>query len=473
MTKKVPFVPSFDPTQVTKEHVKSGGQPFIASRGKKQVEIQATDYTFLNPENIYQTPELIALMHEATGKPPIDLVSFKPERILFQVIAASISAYIQYPNEEERNRIILDQFKEMKNLSKQFDTTYDDIKKQIDQALREGTDNKILSEIISEAKNQVSKLKEAEKFPSDYCQISENALIMEIAASAYYKQKIYPEMRKMVKEKIEASSLPKKNKNTERAVLLLAGGSASGKGTSHAILLAEASRANINTLDLVLINSDSYKALLVKPTTENAAIFSQISYPEARLIIRAMAHEMADQENAHLLIDQVKPIKKDFDYAAPDSCTILGIYVSTKAEDALKRAFSRGSETLRFEDTQGLLRGHKEVVEQLLTRIKEQSTKPTPIRLRFVDNNVAKGELPIPFMEINFQDRHVSVYNQDMLSEFLKKQFINEKATRYGEIYHPPEGKELDLQVEAAKERFIAELKSFGFEVETKPKLGL
>lgn len=465
--KKVPFIPTFDQVKVMTETAKSKGQPFAVQEDEKKVEIKASDYTFLNPNNIYQTPELIALMYEATGKPPIELVSFRPERALFQVVAATVSAYVQYENEEERNKIIVQQFELMKS-SIQTNVSYEKIHEDCLKQIKGQIDQEELRPFVNEAKEKISKLKEIGKFPSDYYDIDEDSLAAEIATSALYKKKLYPELQQAVKEKLSQSDLTFKQQSSTPLVLLLAGGSASGKGTSHAVLLVDAEKTSTSPKDIVLINSDSYKALLVKPTKENSVIFSQISYPEARLVIRAMAHEMADKERAHILIDQVKPIKKDFDYAS-QGCVVSCIYVSTKAEDALERAFSRGDEVLRYEDTQGLLKGHKEVVEQLFDRIKEQATQheSLPIKMRFVDNNVPKGELPALFMEINFKEKKMYVYDDQMLEEFLKKQFINEKAKTYGEIY-TLKGVELQEKMNEAKEKFVGQMKELGFTIEKK-----
>lgn len=470
--KKVPFIPTFDQLKVLTESKTSMGKPFSIEQDEKKVEILPTDYTFLNPANIYQSPELIALMYEATGKAPIELVSFKPERALFQVVAATVSAYVKYGNEEERNQIIVEQYEKMRSLANQTGISYENIRDEFIQQLKGKIDKPELRQLANDAKEKVKKLKETGKFPCDYCNIDEETLAAEIATSALYKKEIYPHLQKEVKDKITQSGLGLKQKSSKPIVLLLAGGSASGKGTSQAVLLEDATKANIHHKDIVLINSDSYKGLLVKPTPENSAIFSQISYPEARLVIRAMAHDIADNERANILIDQVKPIKKDFDYAS-QGYDVSCIYVSTKAEDALERAFLRGGEILRYEDTQGLLKGHKEVVDQVLDRIKEQASKqqPLPIKMRFVDNNVPKGSAPELFMEINFEEKKVNIFDDQKLEEFLKKQFINDKAKTYGEIYSFS-GSELAEKAQIAKDKFIEQLKDLGFTIE-KPKLSL
>ena len=47
---------------------------------------KSTDYSFLKPGNIYQSPELIALMFAVTNIQPIQLVSFKPVRALLHEV---------------------------------------------------------------------------------------------------------------------------------------------------------------------------------------------------------------------------------------------------------------------------------------------------------------------------------------------------------------------------------------------------
>ncbi len=465
---KVPFIPMLDVMKVLKEYISSPNKSFVIAQNNEQVELKATDYTFLNPANVYQNPELILLMCEASGKFPIDLVSFRPERVLLQVVAAFVSANIRYENEEQRNEIILAQYEKMKPLLNKVNVSFEEIRKNFIKQIIGKMDNPALKTIAEEAKRQVEKLKADKKFPSDGYQIDESTLQAEIATSILYKTEIYTKMKQFVAAEIANSSLTSKSLSSERIVLLLAGGNASGKGVCHTMLLKQAKSVNVDNQDIVLINSDSYKNILVCPTKKNCRVFSQIAHPEARVVIRQMAQDMADEKKAHLLVDQVKPTKKDFDYSTL-GCFISCIYVSTKVEDALKRSFARGEQKLRFEDTQGILRSHKMVVDEVVDRIKEQIAKDNKIRqirINFFDNNVPFGEPPIQFMEINLYENKVIIHNESMLEEFLKKKFINENAKTYSEIYSPQNPIELQKKIVNAKDDFLTNLKTLGLSVE-------
>lgn len=474
-----PFVAGYD----AKKAIKNLQRKKLLKSEGDQHEPNITDYTFLNPNNVYQQPEIVALMFEATENEPIELVSFKPERALLHTVAVAMTVLAQYKGEDERNKMIVKETQKLQaKLVPKYENLYLDIHTDMyERILNNGdlrNDQKYpeLAGIVERIKEKIQIQKDSQKLtlPCDYANYNENELIAEIATSIIYKDRLYSQLRKEVKTAIEADhSIPKKTKPKDRLVFLLSGGAGSGKSTTQAILLAEAEKMGIAEENIVPINSDSYRALLLAPVPgdiDKALVYSPLTSAEAKNMLRDEAMKMVDKEGMHTLLDHVTVKKRDFDYA--HKYGVSGIYVSTKAETALERSYARGIETGRHVSSKTLLEGHRSVVTELEERLREQTANQLPLRLRFFDNNVPKNSLPSLFMEIDYlhpDGKMLTIYDHEKLTEFIKKKFINPEAKSINEIYQPSDPKMLEKEVATAKSAFIDKLEKQGFKIEENP----
>ncbi len=200
-------------------------------------------------------------------------------------------------------------------------------------------------------------------------------------------------------------------------------------------------------------------------------LFSQLTHMEAKLI-RDKAFKDAKDKNMNLLLDQVSISRSATNDALRKNGVVKGVVVSTKVENALQRSFERAQETGRYEDTTNLLNCHQASPKLALEFASDHKGKN--IHLDFFDNNVSQGATPNLFLEINCKQGSVTVHDEVLLKEFMKKQFINANAKTYQEIY--PDSSTFDNEVENAMHAYLEQLRSHGYEIEmpkAKPKLAM
>ncbi|MFM9834849.1 MAG: zeta toxin family protein, partial [Methylophilaceae bacterium] len=231
-----------------------------------------------------------------------------------------------------------------------------------------------------------------------------------------------------------------------RITAMVAGGQASGKGSSVRILEKEIESRGINWLDFVRINTDSYKPLVLRPGSVDKFQYSQLTQTEASIIHQKLFSKlclMAQNDKApHVLVDQVFVGEDKLEYAKINSGQAIVAVVSTEVTTAIERAFQRGMganppELGRFEDTESILRCHKRVAEQLPHILAKFVGSNATARI--LDNNVIFGAAPdcAAMIFLGADDKRIVVLSKNAMKDFLRKLFINEKARGVAEVYPP------------------------------------
>lgn len=234
----------------------------------------------------------------------------------------------------------------------------------------------------------------------------------------------------------DAISLPDPE---ERITAIVAGGQASGKGTSVGFLEKRMNDAQINKADVVKINTDSYKSFLLNPDEKGAKLklFSQLTQDEASLIhmkVQQRMQQKAKQGIApHLLVDQVFLGKDKIDLGLIGGGSVYVIVVSTDVESAMQRSYERGKIEKRFEDNRGILLYHKLMTAQVPQRLVEAAGKDVTVFI--FDNNVPRGEMPIPILEFQGLQSAVTIYDLEKLDTFAQKVAINPNAKPGEPVY--------------------------------------
>ena len=300
--------------------------------------------------------------------------------------------------------------------------------------------------------------------PQEACpELDSKGLAKELAVSALYKKHLQKKMEKIVKDYFanNPNFVPKAIKTTPPTLMFVAGGAASGKGEMVSNLISEEffTGGCSEKASIVYLNNDSYKPLLQSCETD-PKYFSQLTHDEAKLI-RDRIFEKAFSQNQDVILDQVTISRSGTNKMLKKGGKVHGVVVSVDPKVALLRAQKRGEETGRYENTGGLLEGHQKspqiALEYLLKNIGKN------IRVDFVDTNVQKGTQAIPFMQADLLQKRIQVQDEDLLKEFLKKQFVDVKAISYENIF-PNDidySEELDSLLASFKEALLA--KGFSF----------
>jgi uncharacterized ubiquitin-like protein YukD len=257
---------------------------------------------------------------------------------------------------------------------------------------------------------------------------------------AEYESKVLSSIQRMARDRVEEIQIqhPKlaieAPYSFERETLMVAGGQASGKGTSVGLL---ADKMGDKWEHTVRINTDSYKPLVLAPDNLAPEIYSQLAQQEASLIHGKLQTRLGELEQQgkcpHVLVDQVFLGSDKLDLAIKSSGKSEIIAVSTKVETAIARSFGRGAETGRYEDTKGILRCHKFSTEQMMTTLAGYDGED--VNFTLVDNNVPKGDTPIRCMSVDLKDQTIVIHNEARMREYLKKLNININATGEDNLY--------------------------------------
>lgn len=229
----------------------------------------------------------------------------------------------------------------------------------------------------------------------------------------------------------------------ERMTAIVAGGQASGKGTSVGFLQRRMEDAGIAKADVVKINTDSYKPFLLNPKEEGvkAKLFSQLSQDEASLIhmkVQQRMQQKAEQGKApHLLVDQVFLGKDKIDLGLIGGGAVYAIVVSTDVEQAMQRSIARGQMEKRFEDNKGILLYHKLMTTQVPQRLAEAAGKD--VNVLIYDNNGAVSELPTTVLEFQGLESKVIIHDLEKLERFVQKVAISPSAKPKEPVYNDDE----------------------------------
>lgn len=226
-----------------------------------------------------------------------------------------------------------------------------------------------------------------------------------------------------------------------RKTFLIAGGIASGKGCAAWKIKESAESAGIHYADLIKINGDALKPLLLTPGTVPAVFYSQFCVDEATYIkstIFAALTILLEQNRAyHTFVDETGVKEVTSDYATQKGGLFYVSIVSTDAEKAVERSFSRGKrdgEKGRYEDTYNILNNHKSIASALPFALERISDKTT-ICVEIWDNNGESHTEMALVASIEMRTKCITIFNPTLLEKFIRKTSINPSAKSPDELY--------------------------------------
>ncbi len=388
-----------------------------AKTAEADVPAELLKYTILDETNVYYSADdLAALSSSVDCKTPGELVAYRPQRIaLHQALIYTLS-HIQLLSDESdlapKTLEILDRMKpDIEKLTEAFEVKRNEARATAAQPLSHIT----LLEIDTALQLEI------------------NAAMEEAAETAG---------RTLCDDDtstITAMAIPAP---TERMTYMVAGGIASGKGSSVYQLLMSASKKGIDPSDIAMINGDALKPILLEPGSVAPLLYSQLCTDEAthvKTLLFKRLEQMASEGKApHSLIDQTGLKQAQVNYALLNEGQLEGIIVSTNVLDAVERSFERGralGDSGRYENTRLILRNHREktaAIPEVLA-----SLPGTAAHFTIVDNNVARGEDPTPIAIINILTGSITVLDTDKLQAFIRKVNINTDASGPDEVYEP------------------------------------
>lgn len=268
------------------------------------------------------------------------------------------------------------------------------------------------------------------------------AIAMKVA-DMVYKRRVESELKSFDLSSCDAvkalKPLPPQT-GEARSITMINGGIASGKGTAEGEIMREAAARGVDWRDVLVVNTDSFKRMLLDPATlseEDKPHFSGLTHDEASLIRSSIMEEYTKrlQENRapHLHVDQVWTEERLVTLAAGSNPRGIDItMVQVPAERSFQMAFGRGVATGRFESTVGILNTHRGVPRQLLDTLSK--LKPgSNVRIRLVDN-VAKDRVE-EAAYIDISKGEGSISKRAAVLEFFKKRAIDPSATTFDAMY--------------------------------------
>lgn len=341
-------------------------------------------FSIFSSNNNYLTLEETSILYKKnTSIPIIELVTFKPQRILEHEIIISLTTTIKLVN---LNEDLMNKFRLILGL---IDTKNFYIKA-----------NLIRQEIL---------------------------IKYDIFSAIEVCNKILKTLAKdIVNKAILNSSLePLTNHPLDKRITIsITGPIASGKGIFKDSLMH---------LDSVKINGDSYKAILnpeyfIENSPKRLMFFSQLVQEEIHYLCREINKRLLDIININNKAPNVYLDKSFLNQQAIDIANINGgeikaILISLPVSEAIKRSEIRGSKTGRYEDTYEILLAHNSITEKLINFLIKNVEKN--ISYSLYDNSIDVIEPPIKTADINLKSKKIKIYNETKFIEFLNKANID------------------------------------------------
>jgi hypothetical protein len=455
------------------------------------VDVSHFKYTILDDTNVVfrNVHELAELILATKGKVhpqtestilPIDLVSFRPERIALHEIIATIITRIQYtPKTKEEEQALEHDAIFLRIANDVLSILQDDIlrktsqllemrhrfKQKIEQFINHNeTKNHPLASVIATCKTMLNHDANLGQHVIGY---SKHEALVALATDMAYKTIATDEMKTLVERRIDQliaeqqlTALVPPSPH-ERELFLVAGGHGSGKGSAFLILKHSAECNDIAWSNVSKGGGDTFRTLLLKHGDVHPELYAQLSSPEASYIshtvVKSKLIALSHQNTApHIFIEQLYLGEDKLQLALHNGGNAHVIFVSTAIEVALERAFKRGLATGRYEHVSGVLSAHRGSTMQLPQRIKESRGKPVYILI--VDNNGAQGTNPISVASIDCLNETIKIFDSAKLLDFIKKTAINVHATSLNTCYD--ETKLATLSIES----YFQDLDTFSIE---------
>jgi len=418
-------------------------------------EVAKLQYSVLDTRHVYHdAKELSEIQRLESGAPKFS-VAFRPERLALHEVIVAVSTGIKLDNEEAMRTAVTDVHQEV--MSKLSDFSFDDIRASqkaeiigVYDAIKSGTlDSSPLnkSKHVTKVKELIAKAdgKVFGEFKEDFS--AKDAIIARATDLAFtdevniINQQVVASViaGKVEKSKYKQINIPEQS---ERLTLFVAGGQASGKGSSVARMQASLSDSGEDWQDFAKVNTDSFKSLILEPGTVEPHLYSQLAQEEASLIHGKVSDRitlLAKSGRApHVFVDQVFVGKDKIEQGLIGGGKVRGIIVSTDVGDALSRSFERGKEDGakgRYEHTEGILACHRNMTAQVPTTL--ALFIGSDVKVDIVDNNVEYGKQAEDVATIDLHSSTVKIVDKAKLSRFAEKVHINVAADTLDELYNP------------------------------------
>lgn len=446
-------------------------------------EIRDSSFAILDPKNNFHNTEEMAELYSAINgnddsKSVIDLVAFKPDRLLAHHIITELVTSVQMINLEEDFKAKFEAVKESINVDN-FVREGVNLREENIRKMREISNNPNPSLIEeSEAKNIFL----TTQIHPDYApgKFVEGATTEEMriiaAADKLTNKQLNERAQTLVVNAIDskihsAELLPLTNHPADdRITLSVNGAIASGKGTSEVILRHYAEETLGHPWqDFMKINGDSLKLILNSQDGMSEAgkeVFSQLVQDEVNYLgvkindrLREKLHENGRAPNVFLDKSMMTP--EHVEMATYGTGKVQGIVVSLDAETAYTRSMERGKKTGRYEDSKGILDAHATIANKFTDFIVKNKGKN--ITYSVYDNNVNIGEQPQAIARFDLKEGTFVIKDQEKFIAFLSKSALDVTASISNQTVMY---KNVDPEIQ--KISFLATISKAGFSQETR-----
>lgn len=434
---------------------------------KQQIKLQETvksvDFTVLSASFSSDSEEHLNILKECIAAFPKEfvrnLVCIRPERLIEHEILAQLQATVKL----DRN---------VDDEADTFGKAFTLVQKALDTKKIEHECLQLYKEILSEVtrffddvtpetlpESDFLSLEDRKLLKSLYSELStkepwshDSALLKSVciqrATALIYTREsrkiIAPEVEKSISHFCSEKAMEPLEpvKKEEGIAIFTTGGVASGKGTCLRNIqetLQERSPHPIQWNQMVHHNADRLKPFLQNPELDPLK-YSQYTYEEA-LLVKERVMQILEQRGKqlggypHFLHDQTKLKPDELREAASRYGEVVITAISTEVSSSIKWAYQRGKKTGRYEHTEGLLGSHQAVPGEFIKSLNQEDLiGKGNISVAMYDNNSPTRELTM-FASIDMHNKTITIYDDEMMQKWIKKENINTKADPHSELY--------------------------------------
>lgn len=422
-------------------------------------------FAVFEPENNYYNAQEMAEIYAAVLGGRIDnelvleLIAFRPKRILEQEIIIALTLEVQLHDLDE-------------DLAEKFELVKDAIDVDGFVAYGDSVRRKNL-EIAKASDNSDIQLLESYVAGKYVAGITEGNIRSLINAN----QMTTPILRELARSVVEEAldSLIQEGKLealteydlADRITFTVSGAIASGKGNLEKLMKEHVKVLGISWKDIMKINGDSYKPLL------NSAYKHEISKQKMMLSSQLCQDDITfiGMEINRRLLEKVQSIEKApnayldksflneraLEIALSGKGRVCGFMASLPVEEAMARSEARGKSTGRFEDTYQILEAHSNIAKKfidLLIKYKDQN-----IAYTVFDNDVAKGTMPVKVAEVELKAAKILIYDYTRFMRFLDKSELD--------VRQPLADGRITYNNNASSRDYMYQIVSFSYELFT------
>ena len=397
------------------------------------------EFTLLNPDNSYYSPEkLLALKRAFPTESFAALTAYHPARLLLHVCIIQTVIRVQYDTESAFHQYANSLYQcAMLEAQQQIQDFLSERNVLLAAVSIPPAVEKILNEIPDGFKRESPTLAREYAVDRHLQKVITNCLFI-LVNDIISRYEIEGNL-KCVRPCAESEV---------RKTFLVAGGIASGKGSAAWKIKESAESVGIHYADLIKINGDALKPLLLTPGSVPAVFYSQFCVDEAThiklKIFAALATLLEENKQYHTFVDETGLKETASDYAMKKKGSLYVNIVSTDAEKAVERSFSRGKkegENGRYEDTHNILSNHRSIAAALPLALSRLPAEANAC-IEMWDNNAESPTEMIIIASIDVRGNHIDVFDPELLKRFIRKTSINPDAkspeTLYDDDLTPP-----------------------------------